>query len=186
MPSGAYSVSYTATSTFGVFGSTIFNRGGCEITPCRSWLPAGAITNRNTVAANAFILLSDIILCFVPSREGSNHRSRYRTIAKVAGAGPSPHYRTSPALDNQQAVTRLVSSLRIAVSRHAGRDDCVILYGARCEGAGEAEKSSIDIETLRRGRGFPLTLREHRLHALLWSSTRRPHRVLWRRRCCRT
>ena len=62
---------------------------------------------------------------------------------------------------DQLAVRQLVRSFRIAVSRHAGCDDCVILCGARYEGAGEADKSSIDIKTLRGGGGFPLALREH-------------------------
>jgi hypothetical protein len=79
------------------------------------------------------------------------------------------------------------SSFLVAVSRHTGRNDCIILSGAGGKCAGEADKSSIEIEALRRGGGLSLALGEYRLHPLLRSSTCRSHDVLrwWRRRCCR-
>jgi hypothetical protein len=79
------------------------------------------------------------------------------------------------------------SSFRIAVSRHTGRNDGVILSGARGKCAGEADKSPIEIEALGCGGGLSPALCEYRLHTLLRSSTCRPHDVLWwrRRRCCR-
>jgi hypothetical protein len=79
------------------------------------------------------------------------------------------------------------SSFRIAVSRHTGRNDCIILSGARGKCAGEADKSTVEIEALRRGGGLSLALREYRLHTLLSSSTCRSHDVLWWWRwwCCR-
>src|SRR5262249_8114188 len=53
IPPGSYSTSYTATSRLAVLGSTIFNSGGCEITPLRSWLPVEAVANRNANPATA-------------------------------------------------------------------------------------------------------------------------------------
>src|SRR5262249_4830656 len=52
-PPGSYSTSYTATSWFAVLGTTIFNSGGCEITPFCSWLPVEAVANRNANPATA-------------------------------------------------------------------------------------------------------------------------------------
>jgi hypothetical protein len=93
---------------------------------------------------------------------------------------PFPHSRRLPTMVTLQRSSRAFpSSFRIAVSRHTGRNDCIILSGARCKCAGEANKSSVEIDALRRGGGFSLALRQYRLHALLRGSTCRSHNVLW-------